>query len=189
MKKWKNRITAIIIILFIIIVLVFARFYFTGKFDSIETLQQFMKKFGIFAPLALTVFQAAQVVVPVLPSGLGYVAGVFLFGTWGGFLCNYIGITVGSIAAYFLGKKFGLELILLLFSEKQYLKWRNRIAGSKYYNTFLFIMTLLPLFPDDFLCYFSGMMKSDEKKFIWIMILGKPWCILAYSLGLGMIGG
>ncbi len=40
---------------------------------------------------------------------------------------------------------------------------------------------------DDFTCYFSGLMKMDAKKFIWIIILGKPWCILAYSIIFGMI--
>ena len=40
---------------------------------------------------------------------------------------------------------------------------------------------LLPLFPDDFLCYLTGVSKMTAKRFIWIIVLGKPWCILAYS--------
>lgn len=59
---------------------------------------------------------------------------------------------------------------------------------SKSYERFLFIATLLPLFPDDFLCYLSGLLKMDSRKFIWIIILGKPWCILVYSLVFGKIG-
>ena len=58
---------------------------------------------------------------------------------------------------------------------------------SKSYGWFLFLATLLPLFPDDFLCYFSGLVKMDKKKFIWIIILGKPWCILAYSIAFGLV--
>jgi uncharacterized membrane protein YdjX (TVP38/TMEM64 family) len=30
-------------------------------------------------------------------------------------------------------------------------------------------------------------MQMRAKKFIWIIILGKPWCILAYSVLFGMI--
>ena len=41
---------------------------------------------------------------------------------------------------------------------------------------------LLPLAPDDFLCYFSGLTGMSAKRFTWIIVLGKPWCILAYSL-------
>ena len=29
----------------------------------------------------------------------------------------------------------------------------------------------------------------DKKKFIWIILLGKPWCILAYSYAAGLILG
>ena len=29
--------------------------------------------------------------------------------------------------------------------------------------------------------------KMDRRKFIWIIILGKPWCILVYSIIFGMI--
>ena len=75
-----------------------------------------------------------------------------------------------------------------MFSEKQYIKWSDKIEKSKSYDKFLFVATLLPLFPDDFLCYFSGLIKMSSKKFIWIIILGKPWCILAYSIMFGLMG-
>ena len=51
----------------------------------------------------------------------------------------------------------------------------------------LFVVTLLPLFPDDFFCYFSGLTPMRARRFIWIILLGKPWCILGYSLIFGGI--
>ena len=45
----------------------------------------------------------------------------------------------------------------------------------------------LPLFPDDFFCYFSGLTKMQVKKFAAIIVLGKPWCILAYSVAFAAI--
>lgn len=146
-----------------------------------------MKGFGVGAPFILTLFQAFQVVVPILPGYLGCAAGAIAFGSATGFWCNYIGISVGSILAYFLAKRYGIDLVLAMFSREQYEKWSARLEKSRSYEWFLFIATLLPLFPDDFLCYLSGLMKMSSKKFIWIIILGKPWCILAYSLGFGLI--
>lgn len=157
------------------------------RFESVEELQEYMKQFGIFAPLVLIVFQALQVIVPVLPGYLGCAAGSIAFGTMTGFWCNYIGICAGSIIAFFLAKRFGLELVLGMFPEKTYEKWSRRIEKSRSYQVFLFVATLLPLFPDDFLCYFSGLMCMDKKRFIWIILLGKPWCILAYCIAFGMI--
>lgn len=183
----QKKIRIMVIAGFIIILLLFARQFFQHKFSSVEDLQNYMKGFGMAAPLVLTLFQAFQVVVPVLPGYLGCAAGAVAFGSMVGFLCNYIGISAGSIIAYFLAKKYGMDIVLTMFSKKQYQKWSGRIERSKSYERFLFVATLLPLFPDDFLCYFSGLMKMNSKKFIWIIVLGKPWCILAYSMLFGAI--
>lgn len=172
---------------FVVIVLFFVKQFFNNKFDSVESLQNYMRSFGIAAPLILTVFQAAQVVVPVLPGYLGCAAGAVAFGSMTGFWCNYIGISAGSIIAYFLAQKYGIAVVNVMFPQKQYERWSRRIEKNKSYEWFLFIATLLPLFPDDFLCYFSGLIKMNCKKFVWIIILGKPWCILAYSIAFGFI--
>lgn len=184
-----NKKIRIIVILCFLAVLVFLmKDLFSQKFTSVEDLQNYIKGFGIAAPLVLTLFQAFQVVVPVLPGYLGCAAGAIAFGPFVGFLCNYIGISLGSIIAFFLARKFGIDIVLTMFSEKQYIKWSDKIEKSKSYDKFLFVATLLPLFPDDFLCYFSGLIKMSSKKFIWIIILGKPWCILAYSIVFGLMG-
>lgn len=44
------------------------------------------------------------------------------------------------------------------------------------------VIPVLPLFPDDFFCYFTGITKMTVRKFAAIIVLGKPWCILAYSI-------
>ena len=176
-----------VIVGFVIVIAFLVKQFFHQRINSVESLQDYMKSFGIAAPLMLTLFQALQVVVPVLPGYLGCAAGAVAFGTMTGFWCNYIGISLGSIIAYFLAKKYGKSIVLSLFPKKQYEKWSERVEKSRSYGWFLFVATLLPLFPDDFLCYFSGLIKMNSKKFIWIIILGKPWCILAYSIGFGMI--
>lgn len=170
-----------------VIILYFAKQFFAGQFHSVESLQEYMKRFGIAAPFVLTLFQALQVVVPVLPGYLGCAAGAVAFGSMTGFFCNYIGISAGSIIAYFLARKYGIDIVLAMFPQKQYEKWSVRLNKSRRYDLFLFMATLLPLFPDDFLCYFSGLIRMNSKKFIWIILLGKPWCILVYSLAFGMI--
>ena len=152
-----------------------------------ESLQNYISSFGIFAPLVLIFFQILQVVVPVLPGLFGCAVGSVLFGAMGSFLCNYIGISVGSFIAYYLGRKYGMDIILTMFSQKQVDKWSKKVEKSKSYDLFLFVATLLPLFPDDLLCYFSGLIRMNSRKFFWIIVLGKPWCILAYCIGFGLV--
>lgn len=181
----KIRIISLCTVLLILVLLLKAML--DKQFTSVEEFRAYIDGFGIAGPFVLAVFQAFQVVVPVLPGYLGCAAGAVAFGPEIGFLCNYIGISAGSVIAYFLGRKYGISIVRLMFSEKSYNKWSRKIENSRSYERFLFIATLLPLFPDDFLCYFSGLIKMEMRKFIWIIILGKPWCILAYSYLFGMI--
>lgn len=153
-----------------------------GHFKSAEALRAYVESFGIWAPVVLTLIQFLQVILPVLPGFLGCIVGAGLFGTAGGFLVNYIGISAGSIAAYFLARKFGVGLVNKMVSMKKHEKIIERINRSKSYTTVLFLAILLPLAPDDFLCYFSGLIDMKPRKFITIIILAKPWCILFYSI-------
>lgn len=187
MKKQKALLTAFVVLLLLSIIGFFLHSYLEGRFQSVESFQTFIRSYGAFGPLILILFQAFQVVVPVLPGILGCAAGTIMFGISGGFWYNYIGICLGSIAAYLLAVKLGLEIILMMFPKKQYDRWRQRLVDRRSYGVFLFVATLLPLFPDDFLCYFSGLMRMNAKKFLLIILLGKPWCILAYCIGFGMI--
>ena len=179
---WKRITTAVLLISCLGLGAVFFKAYVDGKFDSVETLQVYVAGFGVLAPLVLTAIQALQVVIPILPGFLGCAVGAVLFGAVGGFWCNYIGISAGSIIAFFLAQKYGAPLVRKLFPGERYRKWADWAAKSKSYSAILFLAILLPLFPDDFFCYFSGLTEMRARKFIWIIILGKPWCILAYSI-------
>ena len=141
-----------------------------------------MKSFGIFAPVVLTAIQAIQVILPVLPGWLGCIVGAGMFGAAGGFWCNYIGISAGSIISFILAKRYGMELVRKMVPMEKYdslIKWVNT---KKSYTLVLFLAILLPMAPDDFLCWFSGLTGMSSRRFIWIIIIAKPWCILFYSL-------
>lgn len=186
-EKWVNMITAVMVIFCLGLLVMILKAYFDGKFNSVETLQVYISGFGMLAPLVLVVIQAIQVVVPVLPGFLGCAVGAVLFGCGGGFWCNYLGISLGSIIAFFLARKFGTALVEKLFPKEKYDRFASWAARSKSYTAMLFAGMVLPLFPDDFFCYFSGLTKMTSRRFIWIIVLGKPWCILAYSIVFSMI--
>lgn len=154
----------------------------SGHFDSFDSFRAYINSFGAWGPIILTLIQALQVVIPVLPGFLGCIVGGALFGAAGGFWTNYIGISLGSIAAYWLARWLGINIIYKTFSLKKYEPYIEKIQKSKSYSTVLFLSILLPLAPDDFLCYFSGLINMSAKKFTAILLLAKPWCILFYSI-------
>lgn len=178
----KTSIIIVLCVLIAIFLLVLAKGWMGGHFSSVEAMRDYIDRFGIWGPIVLTLIQALQVVLPVLPGFLGCIVGAALWGPVVGFLVNYIGISSGSIAAYYLARWFGERLVNKMINIKKYKKYIERINKSKSYTAVLFFAILLPLAPDDFLCYFSGLIDMTPKKFISIILLAKPWCILFYSI-------
>lgn len=181
-EKWKKWATVILAALCAAFVAVLVKAYLDGEFASVETFQKYMAGLGFIAPLFLMAFQAAQVVLPVLPGLVGCVAGALMFGAMGGFWCNYIGISAGSILAFWLARKYGKGLVGKMFPGEKYEKWALWAANSRFYTVILFLGMVLPLFPDDYFCYFTGITNMSARKFAAIIVLGKPWCILAYCI-------
>ena len=62
-------------------------------------------------------------------------------------------------------------------------------SQEQFYTVVLFLGMVLPLFPDDYFCYFTGVTKMSTRKFVAIIILGKPWCILAYCIMTSLAAG
>lgn len=158
-----------------------------GFLTSQERLQALVAGCGAAGALVFVAFQAVQVVVPILPGGLGCLAGVLLFGAVNGFIFNYIGICVGSLMAFAIARSCGKPLLPLLFSEKtiaKYSAWtEDRGRFSKLFAWAIF----LPVAPDDFLCYLAGTTEMSWQRFTTIILLGKPFAIAMYSLGLTVI--
>ena len=53
--------------------------YQSGIFQSVETMQQFVNRFGMIGALIFVLNQSVQVVFPIIPGGISCLAGVLLF--------------------------------------------------------------------------------------------------------------
>ena len=149
-SRWNKWISSLLLMVCLLLLISLFKAYLDGKFNSLETLQRYIAGFGWMAPFILTAIQASQVVFPVLPGFLGCIVGTLLFGWFGGFWCNYIGISLGSMTAFLLARKYGREIIVKMFPGSRYEKLSSWAAKSKSYSFLLFLGMVLPLFPDDF---------------------------------------
>lgn len=155
-----------------------------GIFQSQEALEAFLKPLGLFAPLLFLVIQAVQVVLPILPGAVGCMAGVILWGPVGGFVLNYIGICIGSMAAFLLARRYGRPLVRSIASERIYEKYVGWLEKGKKFDRCFAAAIFFPVAPDDFLCYLAGLTQMSFRKFAVIIWLGKPVSIALYSMGL-----
>lgn len=159
----------------------------TKIFYSESALQGFFFRFGGWAPLLFIVFQAVQVIIPVIPGGLGCLGGVLIFGPVMGFVYNYVGICIGSIAAFLLAKRYGTPIVQSLFPPKLYRKYMSWTEKNKNFDKLFTIAIFMPVAPDDFLCYLAGTTKMTLQKFTAVIIFGKPMAIALYSFGLSVL--
>ncbi|MBU5464583.1 VTT domain-containing protein [Anaerotignum sp. MSJ-24] len=150
-------------------------------------MELFLNSCGIFAPLFFVFIQAVQVIIPILPGAVGCVYGVMFWGPLKGFIFNYIGICIGSIGAFLIARRFGQRLVIQMTGEKFYDKYSKYLEMENRFEKIFALLIFLPVAPDDFLCYLAGISKMDLKKFVTIILLGKPAAIFLYSMGLNTV--
>ena len=95
-----------------------------GKFNSVETLQQYIKGFGILAPMILILIQAFQVVVPVLPGFLGCIVAVSYTHL------TLIGYTSSKITIRFLCGSYDMEMCIRDRRQCLPLQWKHSFVRS-----------------------------------------------------------
>lgn len=154
-------------------------------FTSQAALRAYIAGLGMAGAAAFVAFQAAQVVIPILPGGLGCLGGVILFGPWMGFLYNYVGICAGSMLAFLLARAYGRPLLSTLFPPAMLAKYEAWTARR--FDRLFAAAIFLPVAPDDLLCYLAGTTTMSVRRFTSIILLGKPAAIALYSLGLELV--
>lgn len=158
--------------------------YKSGCFHSVSSLQTFVKRFGGAGIVFFVLFQIVQVVFPILPGGISCLAGVLLYGSWVGFLCNYVGICMGSMVAFGIAKNLGRTAFEKKFSKRQIQIFESWTSKDSRFLKMFAIAIFFPVAPDDLLCYLAGTTAMTWRQFICIILLGKPFSIALYSMGL-----
>lgn len=179
--SWQKAGQYFILAVLALIFLWLTKSFLDGNFNSLESFQKYIGGFGIFAPMILIFIQLSQVVLPILPAVVGYAAGSVLFGWFGGFLCNYIGISIGSLLAFYLARRYGASFVQNHVSQETYEKYAHW-TQKKGFLWFLILTIFLPVAPDDLICFLAGLTAISWKRFCVIILLLKPWCLLLYSL-------
>ncbi|KAF1297459.1 hypothetical protein BAU15_07020 [Enterococcus sp. JM4C] len=155
-----------------------------GVFKDINALRGLVGDSVILGPIVFVLIQVLQVVIPIIPGGISSAAGVLIFGPMAGFIYNYIGICIGSIIIFLLGRRFGKPFILSMISEKTYNKYIGWLDNQNRFEKLFALAIFLPVAPDDALCLMAGLTNISVKKYALIILLAKPASIFLYSLAL-----
>lgn len=154
-------------------------------FSSRESITAYVREWGLWAPAAFVLIQAAQVIVAPIPGNITAMAGGALFG-WGvGFLLSSLGLLIGSCIAFWLGRYFGKPLVIRIIGQKSFDRYGDIVARKGLWV--LFLIFLVPFFPDDALCLLAGMTPVAFPIFVILVIVGRlPGMLVANLTGAGL---
>ena len=177
-KSYKLIITIFFLLLFFLIVLfIVIKTDFIVVLQSPELYQKFLEKTGVWMPVLYILFQWLQVVILPVPSLVSTLAGLALFGPLKTAVYSLIGILAGSFTGFVIGRKLGYKAVAWLVGEEDLKRWLQKVKGKD--NLALTLMFILPLFPDDVLCFISGLSTMSFRYFSLMVIISRGVGILA----------
>ena len=134
-------------------------------------LKHTLREWGVLAPVIFIGLQALQVIIAPIPGDLTGILGGYLFGEWGGILYSTIGLTMGSLTAFAIGRWLGARYVQKLVSPDI---WRKMGFIVEAEGTILcFIIFLLPGLPKDVTCYLFGLSPMPFWVFAVVCTLGR----------------
>ncbi|HBM6234861.1 TPA: TVP38/TMEM64 family protein [Enterococcus faecium] len=155
-----------------------------GVFKDLNALRGLVGDSIILGPIIFVFIQILQVVIPIIPGGISTAAGVLIFGPYAGFIYNYIGICIGSIIIFLLGRRYGKPFILSMISDKTYNKYIGWLDNQNRFEKLFALAIFLPVAPDDALCLMAGLTNMSVKRHTLIILIAKPLSIFLYSMAL-----
>jgi len=117
-------------------------------------LKDTVRAWGWMAPIVFIAIQALQVIISPIPGEITGPVGGALFGTWLGLFYSTIGLTLGTLFCFWVGRRWGEPLVRPWLSEHNWNRMTFVIEAEGV--IICFIIYLLPGFPKDITSYLFG---------------------------------
>jgi len=145
--------------------------FFVRLYVDKHFLKQTLREWGLLAPVIFIVLQALQVIIAPIPGEVTGILGGFLFGEWVGLLYSTIGLTLGSVAAFGVGRWLGAHYVRTLVSQETWDKMGFIVEAEG--AILCFIIYLIPGLPKDMVCYLFGISPMPLWVFALVSSLGR----------------
>jgi uncharacterized membrane protein YdjX (TVP38/TMEM64 family) len=150
-------------------------------FTDRHRLLKFIEDHKTYAAIIFIGLQALQVVLAPVPGEVTGFAGGMLFGTFWGIVYSTVGLTLGSWAAFLLGRAVGRPLVEAVI-DRGTIKRYDYVMKHK--GLFLaFLLFIIPGFPKDYFCYLLGLGHMGHAAFLLVSTLGRLLGTTLLTLG------
>jgi len=126
---------------------------------------------GYMGPIVFIVAQALQVIISPVPGEATGLAGGFLFGTALGFIYSTVGLTLGTLACFGIGRWLGATVVQRFVAEHHWEKMGFIVEAEG--AILCFILYLIPGFPKDIISYLFGLSPMPFWVFAVVSTLGR----------------
>jgi len=172
---------------FIIVLWVLIKFHASilnslAWFGNREAITTSMQQAGLWGPIILFILFVLQVFLAFIPGQALMVASGYLYGFWGGFLLSWLSLVVGGEIAYVLARKSGRPFAERWVSPAILERWKKAADGQGI--AFFAISLVMPLVPNDAMCYVAGLGTISHTRFSIANLLGRGMaCIITSAVG------
>jgi len=162
----KTRFLKRLSLLIVVIMLIYWREYLIsaimiiGDRDEIITI---LGNYGVLGPAVLSMILGLQVFLAVIPGHAFIVAGGYVYGFILGVLITQVSTVAASQIAFLLTRRYGRPLVDRLAPAEIIDHWK--MLAEKQNGLFFFFSFILPVFPNDLMCFVAGLSAISSKKF------------------------
>ena len=157
------------------------------EFQETNVLRDWVMEHPILGSIVMTFLCAVQVVVALVPGELVELSAGYVFGAfWGTLLC-LVGITLGSVCAILLTRRFGRKLVESFYPREK-LESLPVLNDPSRRNALTALLFLIPGTPKDLLTYVIGLTDMSIFRYILLTTLCRLPSVLTSTLSGDALG-
>lgn len=140
-------------------------------FSDREAVSQAIQSSSWWGPAILIFLFVLQTFLAFIPGQALMLASGYIYGFLGGFLITWLSLVAGGQAAFWLARRYGRGFAEKWISPAVLDRWDRSAAGQGI--GFYAITLVLPLFPNDAMCYVAGLGRISARGFLIANLLGR----------------
>ena len=184
MKKILLKVLIFLVIVCTIGSVIYLIMHLTG-IDTINGLQEFCNKHKEYSYTIIIFLQIVQVVFIPISNQIITIPAIAVLGVVPAFVCSFIGIEIGTIILYFIGRYGGGKFLQLLLGDKEKAEKIKNLVNSR--RLFYPVGMLIAIIPDDLLTTLAGVAKMNFWYVFIVSAITRALCIAYTVFGIGFL--
>ena len=140
-------------------------------FSNLNAVIESIRGYGYWGPAVLFLLFILQAFIAFIPGQALMIASGYIYGFIGGILITWTSLVLGGQIAFWLSRKFGRPFAEKWIAPATLDRWDKSAAGQG--MAFYVITLVMPLIPNDAMCYVAGLGSIEPRRFLLANMLGR----------------